>query len=50
MPIRKLDELIEVELLAELAEEFPEQEPIVEIFLEVGDALGQLHLVVEPVD
>lgn len=40
---------MEVELLAVLGEEFSEKKPVVEILLEVGDALRQLDLVVEPV-
>lgn len=45
-----VDELVKVELLAVLGQQLPEEEAVVEILLEVGDASGKLDFVVEPVE
>lgn len=44
-----IDEFMKVKLLAILGEQLPEEKAVMEIFLEVGDAFGELYLVVEPV-
>jgi hypothetical protein len=38
----------EVELLVVLGQQFPEQVPVLEVGLEVGDLLAQLNLVIQP--
>lgn len=44
-----IDELVEVELLAVLSKQLAEEETVVEVLLEVGDASRQLDFVIQPV-
>lgn len=45
-----IEEVIEVELLIVLGEEFAEEVTVGEIFLKVSDSFGKLNFFIEPVE
>lgn len=41
---------MEIELLTVFGQQLSEKESIMKVLLEVGDSLGQLYLIVEPIE